>query len=111
MYINHKTVACQYFLNSFLLLFYVIPHNAPIKGLSGRNISLFFLFSFSDQFYKSNGFWYACACRWLRRLYISHGGAHFKLAVVVISGDIKGRVNLVSSIILEGCPDINRRIL
>ena len=59
-------------------------------------------FSFSAQFCKPNGFWYACACRWLRRLDISHGGAHFKLAVVVISGGIKGKVNLVSSIFMKG---------
>ena len=44
MYINHKTVAYQYFLNSFLLLFYVIPHDTSIKGLSGRIFHYSFFF-------------------------------------------------------------------
>ena len=68
-------------------------------------------FSASAQFCKSNGFWYACACRWLRRLDISHGSVRIKLAVVVISGGIKGKVNLVSSIFLSGWTYLGKQVV
>ena len=84
-------------------------HMRPSKRLSEE--VFISPFSATAQFCKSNGFWYACACRWLRRLDISHGSVHIKLAVVVISGGIKGKVNLVSSIFLSGWTYLGKQVV